>query len=110
MQEYKHWASELQVGDRAVATIRHQTDGTKNIHNAVVVVVANNEFNKNIKGALAGTLFEIPYNELKQYDPHEASMVSCDICTHEWVAVRPAGLTKLQCPNCLKVAHFENVG
>ena len=110
MEEYKHWATELQVGDKAIATIRHETDGTKNIHNAVIIVVANIEFDKIIKGALGTSVFEIPYNELKEYDPHEVSKVSCDICTYEWVAVRPKGLVKLQCPNCLYDVHFENVG
>jgi hypothetical protein len=47
-------------------------------------------------------------NELEEDDPHEVSKVSCDICTYSWVAVRPAGLTKLECPNCGGVNNFEN--
>lgn len=35
-----------------------------------------------------------------------SGFVSCDICTHEWVAVRPAETKKLQCPNCGNIATF----
>lgn len=68
MQEYKHWATELEVGDRAIATIRHETDGSKNIHNAVVIVVSNDEYKKNIEGALGEEVYNIPYYELKKYE------------------------------------------
>lgn len=68
MEEYKHWATKLEVGDRAFATIRHETDGSKNIHNAVVIVVSNNEYKKNIKGAFDGEVYAIPYCELKKYE------------------------------------------
>ena len=37
-----HWAKELQAGDRCLATIRHPTDGSKNIHKANVIVIENN--------------------------------------------------------------------
>lgn len=42
-------------------------------------------------------------------DPHECSVVQCDLCNHKWVAVRPIGLTKLECPNCNNLTHFENI-
>lgn len=42
-------------------------------------------------------------------DPHEASKVRCDLCTHEWIAVRPEGLTELECPNCKNLGTFENI-
>lgn len=42
-------------------------------------------------------------------DPHEVSIVKCDLCGYEWVAVRPAGLIKLECPNCGNVVYFENL-
>lgn len=38
----------------------------------------------------------------------EVSSVICDICGHEWVAVRPEGLTKLECPSCENLCGFEN--
>lgn len=41
--------------------------------------------------------------------PHEVSLVECDICTHKWVAVRPLGLTKLECPNCNLMVEFTNI-
>ena len=41
--------------------------------------------------------------------PHEVSKVKCDLCNHEWVAVRPEGLIKLECPNCGNMVYFENI-
>ena len=40
---------------------------------------------------------------------YETSMVRCDLCGYEWVAVRPSGIEKLQCPQCLYLARFENI-
>ena len=37
---------------------------------------------------------------------HDVSIVICDLCGCEWVAVRPTGVTKLQCPNCDKLSTF----
>jgi hypothetical protein len=59
-----HWAEELEVGDRCTATIRHKTDGSKNIIDATVIVVQNNKERKSIIGWLAPNEHEIPYNEL----------------------------------------------
>lgn len=42
-------------------------------------------------------------------DPHEVSTVECDLCSHQWVAVRPLGLEKLECPNCGNMVYFENI-
>lgn len=109
MQEYKHWATELQIGDRAVATIRHISDGSKNIHGAIVIVVANNYYDKVIKGAFCGKVYDIPYCELQKHEPHEVSKVKCYLCNSEWVAVRPKETPKLECPNCKNVANFENI-
>lgn len=39
----------------------------------------------------------------------EVSQVKCDLCAHEWVAVRPQGTPKLECPNCSNISHFENI-
>lgn len=39
----------------------------------------------------------------------ETSLVKCDLCSHEWVAVRPEGLDKLECPNCGNFVYFENI-
>ncbi len=41
--------------------------------------------------------------------PHIVSKVQCDICTHKWVAIRPVGLTELQCPNCKLIVTFDNI-
>lgn len=34
--------------------------------------------------------------------------VECDICAHQWVAVRLANATKLECPNCKQWAWIES--
>jgi transposase len=44
----------------------------------------------------------------KEKDPHEVSKVKCHVCSHSWVAVRPVGLTELECPNCGRLCSFEN--
>jgi transposase len=36
-----------------------------------------------------------------------AGSVACDLCSYQWVAVRPAELTTLECPNCGNMASFE---
>lgn len=40
MEEQQHWAYSLQVGDRCQATIRHKTDGSKNLVDVPVIVAA----------------------------------------------------------------------
>jgi hypothetical protein len=45
---------------------------------------------------------------LTNKDQHEVSKVKCDVCSYSWVAVRPLGLTKLECPNCGRLCSFEN--
>lgn len=39
----------------------------------------------------------------------DASLVECDLCSHDWVSVRPFGLEKLECPNCENMVYFENI-
>tara|TARA_R110000787_G_scaffold279312_1_gene389392 strand:- start:194 stop:496 length:303 start_codon:yes stop_codon:yes gene_type:complete len=46
---------------------------------------------------------------INEYDPHEASQVKCDNCNHKWVAVRPLGIDKLECPKCENIGCFENL-
>ena len=54
-------------------------------------------------------LFKDGVTLLKRSDPHEVSKVKCDLCGKEWVAVRPEGLTILECPNCGNMVQFENI-
>jgi len=51
--------------------------------------------------------FNMPPREKK--DPHETSLVKCDICSHTWVAVRPLDTPKLECPNCHNICNFSNI-
>lgn len=46
---------------------------------------------------------------IMNYNPHEASMVICLLCNHKWVAVRPKGCVRLECPNCNEIVEFENL-
>lgn len=62
----KHWAERLQVADRVLATLRHKTDGSRNVHNADVIVVENKPGESKIIGWWDDRNYEIPYNELKQ--------------------------------------------
>lgn len=61
----KHWAENLQVGDRVKGTIRHQTDGSKNKIDVDVIVVANLH-NSKIEAHFEGKNYTIPYNELRE--------------------------------------------
>lgn len=54
--------------------------------------------------------FDYIYNvDNDKVDGWEASLVECDLCRHRWVAVRPEGLTKLECPMCHNISNFENI-
>lgn len=63
-----HWAEELQVGDRCKATIRHKTDGSKNLHNVEIIVVENLQSEKKIVGYFKKRKKHIFYNELSKCD------------------------------------------
>ena len=41
-------------------------------------------------------------------DTHEVSKVECYLCAYEWIAVRPDGTKKLECPLCGNITSFEN--
>lgn len=66
MQEYKHWADALEIGDKCLATIRHKTDGSKNLHNVEVIVIENKKKDKEIVGWFPEYKVRIPYNELSE--------------------------------------------
>jgi hypothetical protein len=46
---------------------------------------------------------------MEDSEQYEYSLVECDLCSHRWVAVRPVGLIKLECPNCGNMVYFENI-
>lgn len=109
-ESIKHWAEDLQIGDRVIACIRHKTDGSKNIHGATVIVVENDIYDWRIVGWYCEDTISfkvsIRYGDLRK---HEVSKVECNMCGYEWTAVRHEGLTKLQCPNCLTMIYFDNL-
>lgn len=35
------------------------------------------------------------------------TLVLCTLCTHQWVAVYPAGTALLECPHCHYMVDFE---
>ncbi len=61
-----HWAEKLEPADRCKATIRHKTEGFKNLINVDVIVVRNRKREKLIEGVHLNTPYTIPYNELKE--------------------------------------------
>lgn len=60
------WQHNLEVGDRCLATIRHETDGTQNRHNVEVIVIKNYRSDWKILAYENGNEIHIPYNELKE--------------------------------------------
>ena len=40
---------------------------------------------------------------------HVASKVQCSLCSFYWIAVRPNGVEKLECPNCKNVCSYEDI-
>ena len=67
MKEHKHWADALEIGDRVIAYIRHQTDGSRNFR-ARFIVVDNDRKNKTIVAAMGGKTYTVPYNELRKFE------------------------------------------
>lgn len=67
----RHWAERLEVGDRVTGTIRHKSDGSKNRHNVIMIVIENNKPIKSIKAAVENEELVIPYNELNALDHKE---------------------------------------
>ena len=61
-----HWAEELEEGDRCLATIRHKTDGSKNLHNVEVIIIENLHSERIIVGYYNNKKYKIPYNELSK--------------------------------------------
>lgn len=35
--------------------------------------------------------------------------VACDLCGEEWIAVYPAQIERLECPNCGNMVHYEEI-
>lgn len=68
MKYVSHWAEELQVGDKCLATIRHHSDGSKNIHNAECIVIENDLNKKQIKAFCLNEEMLINYNELTAHN------------------------------------------
>jgi hypothetical protein len=60
-----HPAEVLETGDRVIATIRHKTDGSKNIHNADLIVIENRKQVRHIRALWGQNEYLIPYNDLK---------------------------------------------
>ena len=60
----KHPAESLKTDDKFTATLRHKTDGSKNIHSAEVIVVENHIQEKEIVGYYNNGFVTVPYNEI----------------------------------------------
>jgi hypothetical protein len=73
------------------------------IYKYAIIDICNEEYSSDEKVIDIARLF------IKDYDPHEASKVKCDLCSIMWIAVRPKGINKLECPYCNNMVHFENI-
>lgn len=69
MKDNNHWAETLETGDRVLATIRHKTDGSKNLIDQSAIVVNNNKDDSNILVAInKDDLHIVPYSEIKNFN------------------------------------------
>ena len=48
------------------------------------------------------------YEEWKESQESEVGKVKCDLCSYEWIAVRPLNTDRLECPNCENMVMYEN--
>lgn len=68
------------------------------------VLLAENKTHEEIFNIISSCI-----DAINLINPHEVSRVKCDLCGFEWIAVRPAGLDKLECKQCGNIASFENI-
>ena len=64
LQIKSKFPNRLEVGDRCKATIRHKTDGSKNLIRVDVIVCENNNEEKTIIAQYKRKKHKVPYNEL----------------------------------------------
>lgn len=62
----EHFAKKLKAGDEFIATIRHKTDGSKNLLNQKCIVVHNGELGDSLIGKTESGIVRIPYNEITE--------------------------------------------
>lgn len=63
MEDQKHWANSLKIGDKVIAFIRNKSDGSKNFRSRLTVI-ENDRKNKTLVALLSGRTYTIPYNDL----------------------------------------------
>ncbi|WP_278494909.1 hypothetical protein [Chryseobacterium arthrosphaerae] len=62
----EHFAKKLKAGDTFIATIRHKTDGTKNLVNKKCTVVHNGGLEDSLIAKMDHGIVRIPYNEINE--------------------------------------------
>lgn len=79
-----HWAEDLVIGDKVYCTIRHNTNGERNIKNALLVVIENHSDKMKIKGLLSNfagkALLIMDYNELSEIKCNCRGNETCSDC------------------------------
>lgn len=66
MEDYKHPCDSLDIADRAIATIRHETDGSLNKIGVSCVVVNNYRREKELDLLVIGDqIYRVPYCDAK---------------------------------------------
>lgn len=63
-KEILHPGVGLVSGDRITATIRHESDGSKNINNAACIVIANYPKQAGVEAWFNDRAIFVPYNEI----------------------------------------------
>lgn len=81
--------------------------------NEITILIDGNEFNKIVVAAKLATYKKYKTlgldKAILKSELWESSKVKCDLCNREWIAVRPEGIDRLECPNCHNIASFENI-
>lgn len=61
----KHWAASLKENDQVIATIRHETDGEKNLCDVLCKVMSNSVEREKVLVEYLRNLYTVPYYDLR---------------------------------------------
>lgn len=64
IEKQKHWAATLRQNDNVIATIRHKSNGNKNLIDVLCKVITNDQENEKIELAYLRSVYMIKYNDL----------------------------------------------
>jgi len=64
MEEQIHPAQKLIQGDKVIATIRHATDGSKNLNKVQVIFLECNSLKRTCDVVYLCKVYEVPFNNM----------------------------------------------